>query len=102
MNDKKQYGFLNHTYDSSDIVTEVLYTGDGKTQFADITFNDGKVGVSVKYDKNDYIGIGNGLEYPEDTVVSDIKPRWLIVFEDEGSINALIDILITARNNLIK
>lgn len=68
---------------------EMLQTGDGMTQFCDVTCDDGRVGLAFVY------GIGNGaigeltvFEHPK--TLKELDAKWVVMFEKPESIDSLI------------
>jgi len=91
------YGFTTEKYDG-DYSVETLTTGDGKAQFTDLDFQDGFVGIGFGY------GIGNGIgtkeHYPKDSTSEDAGVRWQVKFDNQVSIDAMIETLLRVKNML--
>lgn len=82
------YGFSTEvTEDGHEF--EVLQTGDGMTQFCDVIYDDGRVGLAFVY------GIGDGtigkltVHEPAKTL-KELDAKWVIRFEKLESIDSLI------------
>ncbi len=95
----KKYGFYIEEHESGGSI-ETLMTGDGKSQFTDMTHDDGTVGLGLGYGRGKGIGIKE--TYPTKTVATDIGVKWQVRFERAESIDAMISALIRAKANLIK
>ncbi len=95
----KKCGFSTEIYDD-DYEIEVLITGDGKTAFTDLKLSDGSVGVCMSYESEGVSRLGKSVVYTENETINDINAKWLITFDNEKSIDALIKACIEAKGNL--
>jgi len=93
---KEKYGFVTEKYESGEI--ETLITGDGKAQFTDLTFDDGFVGIGFSYGRG--VGIGTKEDYVEGVVSTDVGVKWQVKFDNQKSIDAMIETLLRVKNNL--
>ena len=98
MSEEIKYGFYTEIYPDETSV-ETLRTGDGKTQFTDLTFDDGTVGIGMSY-KFINVGIGNLTRYESGTVSTDVGVKWQVVFDNKASIDAMIDTLNRIKEKL--
>lgn len=86
-----EYGFSVEEYENGHKI-ETLQTGDGLTEFTDLYFDDGQVGIAMGY--GDGIGVGEQRKHPEGTRADTINPHWQIKFPNAGSLHSLIDRLL--------
>jgi hypothetical protein len=94
-----KYGFTYEvTEDGHEF--EALQTGDGMTQFCDVMYDDGRVGIAFVY------GIGNGIigeltvfETPK--TLKELDAKWVILFEKPETIDSLISQLEDIKQKLI-
>ena len=92
----RKYGFLIEDYDTGSI--ETLMTGDGKTIFTDVVFDDGCVAIGMSYGQGK--GVGAIEDYPAGTLATDLDVKWQVKFETEASIDAMIETLIRVKGRL--
>ena len=92
----KDYGFNTVNYDN-DTSIETLETGDGKTQFTDILHNDKTVAIGIGHGK--YLGIGEKEEHNK-TLDSSMNIKWQIKFDNQKSVDAMIETLLRVKNQL--
>ena len=82
------YGFSTEQYENGHQI-ETLQTGDGLTEFTDLYFDDGQVGIAMSY--GDGIGVGEKRNHPDGTRADTIKPKWQIKFPNSGSLESMIE-----------
>ena len=73
----QDYGFYTEVF-SGDLEIETLKTGDGKTQFTDLVYNDGTVDIGMSY------GIGEGVCVKinhNKRLDESLKIKWHVKFE---------------------
>ena len=92
-----KYGFYTEEYETGSI--ETLMTGDGKTQFTDIDFRNGRVAVGMSYGQITQ-KINQKVHHPDGTLTTDIDVKWQVKFETPESIDAMIEALQRAKSNL--
>ena len=98
MSEERKYGFYTEDY-GDDLTVETLMTGDGKTQFCEVLFDDGTVSIGMSYDNG--IAEGVGVKTKIDEVMNDsMKIKWQVKFESQGSIDSMIETLLRAKNAL--
>lgn len=98
MDSKKKYGFYTESYGEG-LSVETLMTGDGKTQFCEVMFEDGSVSIGMSYDNG--IAEGVGVKTKIDKVMGNsMKIKWQVKFESQGSIDSMIETLLRAKNGL--
>ena len=98
MSEEIKYRFYTEIYPDETSV-ETLRTGDGKTQFTDLKFDDGTVGIGTSY-RFMNAGIGWITRYEHGTVSTDEGVKWQIIFDNEASIDAMIAALKIAKAKL--
>ncbi len=91
------YGFYTESYDDGCTI-ETLMTGDGNTEFTDITFGADFVAIGMGYGMG--IGVGEKRDYPESTLATEIGVKWQVKFESTASIDSMIDTLYRCRAKL--
>ena len=84
----EMYGFNIEQYENGHQI-ETLQTGDGLTEFTDLYFDDGQIGIAISY--GDGIGVGEKRNHPEGTRADTIKPKWQIKFPNSGSLESMIE-----------
>ena len=98
MSEEKKYGFYTEDYDNG-LSVETLMTGDGKTQFCEVLFDDGTVSIGMSYDNGIAEGVGVKTKIDE-TMNESMKIKWQVKFECQGSIDSMIETLLRAKNKL--
>lgn len=93
----KIYGFTAEEYEEGSI--ETLVTGDGKTQFTDVHFDDGSMAIGMSYGRGQ--GLGTVEDYDEGTLATDVDVKWQVKFESQESVDAMIHCLLKIKNGLI-
>ena len=92
----EKYGFYTEKY-SETLEVETLMTGDGKTQFTDIQFDDGTASVGISYG----VGKGVGTQTIYDKVMDEnMLIKWQVKFENQQSVDAMICALLDVKNHL--
>ena len=92
----KQYGFYTEKY-SETLEVETLMTGDGKAQFTDVHFDDETASIGISYG----IGEGIGTLTKHDKIMDeDMLIKWQIKFENQQSIDSMIETLLRVKNLL--
>ena len=94
----EQYGFDTEDYGDG-LIVESLTTGDGKAEFCDISYEDGTVAVSIGYGAG--VGVGVKRDHNE-PMNKEMGIKWLVRFESQGSIDAMIETLLRCKNRLSK
>ena len=92
----EQYGFYTEEYDNEQTL-ETLMTGDGKSTFTDIIYEDGTVAVGIGY------GDGKGLDTEQDyhrKLDDEMMIKWQVKFENQLSIDGMIKCLLRLKNKL--
>lgn len=92
----KVYGFYTEEYDDNFSI-ETLSTGDGKSQFTDMVYDDGSAAIAISY------GIGKGLNTrTEHNKIADesMLIKWQIKFECQASVDAMIRCLLDVKNHI--
>ena len=92
----KKYGFIVEEYETGKI--ETLVTGDGKTQFSEISFDDGSVGIGMSYGRGGGIGVKEVFE--PGTISTDIGVQWQVKFDNQLSVDSMIETLLRVKNAL--
>lgn len=95
----EQYGFYKEEYDNGTSI-ETLMTGDGKAQFTDVVFDDGKVAIGMSYGRGE--GVGTKEEHAPDTLATDTGVMFQVKFESQESIDSMIETLLRVKNKLTK
>ena len=93
-----KYGFKIEEYDDG-TSQKVLMTGDGKSTFSDVIYENGDVGIAFSYGAG--VGVGTTTEMPTGTTVTDINAELVVRFEKLGSIDSMIATLDLIRNKFI-
>ena len=93
----EKYGFFIEEYENGTSM-ETLATGDGKSEFSDMLFSDGTVGLGIGY--GDGGGLGAERTHAEGTLSTDVGVKWQIKFESQKSIDAMIIALLRAKSGL--
>ena len=94
-----KYGFTSEiTVDGHEF--ETLQTGDGMTQFCDVVYDDGRVGLAFVY------GIGNGTigeltVFDAPKTLKELDAKWVILFEKPESIDSLVSQLEAIKQKLV-
>lgn len=97
MNEDKAYGFYDEVYeDGSNCKT--LMTGDGRTLFTDLLFNDGLVGIGFSYGLGE--GVGVKITPPKGTKAGQVGVEFQVKFESQESIDSMIETLLRVKNIL--
>jgi len=92
----EQYGFYNEEYDNGTSI-ETLMTGDGKSQFTDIQYEEGKAAIGISYG----IGEGIGTKTTHNKVLDEsMLVKWQVKFESQQSVDAMIETLLRVKNHL--
>jgi len=90
------YGFYTEKF-SEDLEIETLKTGDGKSQFTDLVYDDGTVAIGISYGVGE--GIGVKVEHNK-RLDETLKIKWQVKFESQASIDSMIETLLRVKNNL--
>lgn len=93
-----QYGFFTEKYNDNFSI-ETLGTGDGKSQFTDMVYDDSTAAIAIGY------GIGEGLNTTtKHNKVADesMLIQWQVKFECQESVDAMIKCLLDVKNHLAK
>ena len=93
---KKEYGFHLENYDNG-VSVETLKTGDGRTRFTNLINSDNTVSIGIGY--GEFVGIGVDTEVNK-TLDSLMGVKWLINFDNQESIDAMIILLRRLKSNL--
>ena len=92
----KNYGFSVIEYDNG-VSIETLETGDGKSEFTDITYDDGTVAIGMSYG----VGSGIGVKVQRNQTIDDsLDVKWQVKFDNQKSIDAMIETLLRVKRNL--
>jgi hypothetical protein len=94
---KKEYGFYTEQYINGKSI-ETLMTGDGKTQFTDVIFEDGSVALGMSYGQGGGVGVKETHE--PNTLATSAGFKWQVKFESQKSIDSMIESLLRVKNSL--
>ncbi len=93
-----KYGFFTEEYPDGS-KQRTLMTGDGKSTFTDVLYEDGTVGIGIAY------GFGEGLntttEFEEGTKTTELDIDLVVRFENPDSIDAMIRTLNDVKSKLL-
>lgn len=98
MKTERNYGFYTEEYEDCGYQIKTLGTGDGKTQFTDERFEDGRVGIGMSYGHEGTIG--DEITHPKGKKANEIGVEFQITFLTQESIDSLIKAALRAKNNL--
>ena len=90
------YGFRTATYEGG-FSLHTLRTGDGKTEFTDLIFPDGTASIGISYGRGK--GIGVKTVYNK-TLDADMGITWQVQFDNQESVDQMIETLLRVKNNL--
>ena len=94
-----KYGFTYEiTEDGHEF--EALQTGDGMTQFCEVSSDDGHVGIAFVYGVGDG-SIGKLTVFDAPKTLKEIDAKWVIRFERPESIDSLISQLEAIKQKLV-